>query len=372
MNSTSPAAAADWPAKNDGRQNRNSRAMDRLEQFREWYTELFRPWHSSCLPEELSLPGERFSRFEAEQMLRNARLGSSTNCEFGVFQILGLDEARRAARIWSPVTRLITWDVSLAFGLVEKQRQSGEIVSNLNVTRLVETLYAYFKSVGRPQTRETLRAKVERFIEENSLSDAEGISPIRLPVSVNVPLLDELRLIDKELQDRFVDMHGRPAGMHWIGLGLDEQLDDHRYGHSTPLNCRTFAGTGGDGDHYSFLVIDGAITETAPVVATVPGGGGKPSAVIAEALHDFLRMGCIKGYDELASVALSSDEQIMEFFTTGRDTSLDHDPAFDFLRDMLAYLRTRLNLVPWTDWQSIREAQRKYDGLLRHPPDVTF
>jgi len=253
--------------------------MDRLEQFREWYTELYRPWHASCLPEDLSLPGDRFSRFEAEQMLRHASLGDGVNCEFGVFQILELEEARRAAHIWSPATRLITWEVSLAFGLVEKQRQSGEIVSNLNVTRLVETLYAYFKSVGRSKTRESLRAKVERFIDENSLSDAEGISPVRLPVSVNAPLLDELRLVDRELQDRFVDINGRPATLHWIGLRLDEHLDDYRYGQSTPLNCRTFASTGGGGDHFSFLVIDGAITNASPIVATVPGAYDRPSAV---------------------------------------------------------------------------------------------
>src|SRR5438105_11585231 len=128
--------------------------MDRLEQFREWYTELWASYQTSCLPEELAFPDERFLAFDAERMLRDARLSHGTNCEFGVFQILGPDEARRAATIWSPVTRLVTQEVSLAFKLVERQRQSGEIVSGLNVARLVETLHAYFRCVGRPKTRE--------------------------------------------------------------------------------------------------------------------------------------------------------------------------------------------------------------------------
>src|SRR5690349_15291319 len=123
--------------------------MNSLEDFRDWYTGLWAPWQTSCLPEELSLPDERFLAFDAERMLRDARLSHGTNCEFGIFQILGPDEVRRAACIWSPVTRLVTQEVSLAFLLVERQRQKGEIVSALNKARLVETLGAYFRCVGR-------------------------------------------------------------------------------------------------------------------------------------------------------------------------------------------------------------------------------
>jgi hypothetical protein len=64
-------------------------------------------------------------------MLRDARLGDGTNCEFGVFEILGPDEVRRATCIWPPVTRLVTQEVSLAFMLVEGQRRLGENVSAL-------------------------------------------------------------------------------------------------------------------------------------------------------------------------------------------------------------------------------------------------
>src|SRR5262245_52830434 len=168
--------------------------MRRLEDFREWYTALWAPWQSSCLPEELAFPDERFLAFDADRMLRDAGLSHGTNCQFGVFQILGADEARRAASIWSPVTRLITQEVSLAFMLVERQREVGEIVSGHNAARLVETLYAYLRSVGRPKTRESLTKQVERYIQENSSPDAESISPTRLPVTVNVPLLDDLRV----------------------------------------------------------------------------------------------------------------------------------------------------------------------------------
>ena len=279
-------------------------SMRRLEDFREWYTALWAPWQTSCLPEELALPEGHYLMFDAERMLRDASLSAGTNCSFGVFGILGLDEARRAASVWSPITRLITHEVSLAFDLVEKQRTTGEIVSGHNVARLAETLYAYFRSIGLPRTRESLVEQIQKYVAEHSLPDADGISLTRLPVSVDVPLLDELRTVDEELRNRFVDFHSRPASLHCLGLGLDKNLDDHRYDHCTPLNCRTFAGTGGDGHHFSFLVINGAITESSPIVSTAPDSYGNPSAVIADSLHQFLRLGCVSGYDWLGWVFL--------------------------------------------------------------------
>lgn len=343
--------------------------MNRLEDFRDWYTALWAPWQSSCLPEELAFPDDRFLAFDAEQMLRDARLSH----EFGVFQILGADEARRAACIWSPITRLVTQEVSLAFMLVERQRESGEIVSGHNIARLVETLYAYFRSVGRPQSRESLQAQVEKYLREHSLANADSISPTRLPVSVNVPLLDELRRIDHEMRARFKDMHGRPASLPRLGLGLDKNLDDHRYGHCTPLNCRTFAGTGGDGHHFSFLVLDGAITESSPIVATAPDSYGNPSAVIADSLRQFLRLGCVSGYDALGWIFLhSDDDEIRKHFIVANDPTAEEFSHLTFERDMLTYLRQRLNLEPWTDWQASRAIQHKYQPLLRHPPDAIF
>jgi hypothetical protein len=257
--------------------------------------------------------------------------------------------------------------------LIERQRESGEIVSRHNVSRLVETLHDYFRCVGRPKTREKLTDQVERFIQEHSLPDAEGISPTRLPVTVDVPLLDELRVIDQEMRARFVDWHGRPASLHALGLGLDKNLDDHRYGHCTPLNCRTFAGTGGDGHHFSFLVIDGAITESSPIVATAPDSFGNPSAVIADSLHQFLRLGCINGYGPLGWAFLhSDDEKLSKHFISANDPSAEEFSHLTFQRDMLAYLRQRLNLEPWTDWQASRAIQHKYQPVLRHPPDAIF
>lgn len=343
--------------------------MKSMEEFRAWYTTMWAPWQTSCLPENLALPDGRYLAFDAERMLRDASLSAGTDCEFGVFAILGLDEARRATCIWSPVTRLVTQEVSLAFKLVEEQRQVGEIVSGHNVARLVETLYAYFRSVGRSRTRESLHGQVEKYLSENSHADADAISPIRLPVSVNVPLLGELRRVDEELRERFVDWHGRPASFSELGMGLDKELDDHRYDWCTPLNCRTFAGTGGDGHHFSFLVIDGEISESSPIVATAPDYCGR-STVVAESLGQFLRLGCVYGYGPIGSVLMGKDEELIEYFAPVANLAAVEFEYAPFKSGMLAYLRERMKLEPWTDWQALRATQEKYNGQLNLPPDV--
>lgn len=343
-----------------------------MEDLREWLTDLWRPWQTSCLPEELALPNERVSVLDANKMLRDARMGATCDLELGVFQILGVDEAHRAAPIWWPPTRLITEEVAIAFGLVEKQRQSGEIVSGHNVTRLVETLHAYFLSVGRPRSRDEISRQIDAFLGEHSLPDAEGMSPVRQAITVQLPLLDKLRAVETEVSAQFTDRHGRPESLDAVGLILDAHLDDHRYDHCTPLNCRTFAGTGGDGAHFSLLVQEGAITESSPVVVTAPDAFGMPSVAVAESLFDFLCLGCRKGYFGLGYVPHAPEQTLKEY--VGPDGEL---PVTDYIiddhqHDVMTCVRDRLGLKPWTDWRRFQATHSRYGPLLRYPPDAIF
>lgn len=347
-------------------------AVEYWERLREWLTDQWRPYQATCLPEELSFPDGKYLQIDATRMLRDARLNAACNFESGVFQILGQHEAQQAACIWSPVTRLITEEVSLAFCIVDRQRTQGEIVSERNKARLETTLRAYFKSMGRPQAPQEIRAKIDVFLAEKSLADAGAVSPVKLPVAINLPLLDELRKVNEEIQSRYKDYHGRPATLWEVGLGLDERLDDGRYGHCTPLNCRTFAGTGGDGHHFSLLVQDGQIDANSPVVATAPDNFGDPSRVIALSLYDFLCMGCLKGYDSLGHIFLRPEEEWSEYLLANDSQQVDEHIFNDCQREILGYMRERLKLTPWTDCAAVNEARKKYQALLQHPPDAIF
>src|SRR5438105_14541297 len=94
------------------------------------------------------LPAVKPNRFQREKMLRLARL--ATNCETasGIFDLIGLQYARRAARTWRPRGLLLMEDLSLAFEMVEHQRNRGILVEDDDVERLVELLYAFFPFVG--------------------------------------------------------------------------------------------------------------------------------------------------------------------------------------------------------------------------------
>lgn len=346
--------------------------MNRAEHLREWLTHQWRPWHTSCLPEELALPGDGALQFDAEKMLRDARLGSSCDLKLGVFQILGVEETHHAARLWWPPTWLISEEVSLAFRLVERQRLRGEIVSGHNIARLTETLFAYFKSMGRLRSREAIRGQIDAWLAKNALPDAESISPVRQPIVVELPLLDELRQIDKEVRARFTDWHGRPATLDCVGLILNEKLDDSRYDHCTPLNCRTFAHTGGDGAHFSLLVVDGAITEHSPIIATAPDCYENPSVVVAESLRQFLCVGCEKGYFSLGYTLHGTDSMIQEYFGPVGELPVAEYLIDDFQIQVLAYLKNRLKLEPYKDWRKIQQLQGELGPSLRHPPGAVI
>lgn len=57
---------------------------------------------------------------------------------------------------------------------------------------------------------------------------------------------------------------------------------------SDPINTTPFASTGVDGVHYSFLHVDGKITESSPVVNVLPMDFDEPFEIAGLDLHDFL------------------------------------------------------------------------------------
>ena len=338
----------------------------------DWITDLARPWHRSAIPRSLALPVIDCEAFRAGQMGRHASLSSSCGLLFGVFALLGEEEARRAARAWRPRTRLIMEEVSLAFHLVEEQRLIGEIVSRVNVKRLVATLDAYFASAGRRRSPTEVRRLVDLYLAEHSLPSAEIVSQVRRQIGVRLPLLSDLHLIDDEVSARFKGMHNRPASLGEIGLILDKQLDDSRYKHCTPLNCRTFANTGGDGAHFSLLVQDDAITETSPVVVTAPEASGMPSIVIAASLFDFLCLGSEKGYFGLGHVSHNCNNTLTEY--VGPEGAL---PASEYLLEpyhyeIRDYFCRRLGLRPWVNIEPFIELQSLFAPRLQYPPGALF
>jgi hypothetical protein len=215
------------------------------------------------------------------------------------------------------------------------------------------------------------------------------------PIRADLPLLKELRRINAEMGRLFPrqrmdpslrvlfqeSAEGRRAlklietsGLYQLGLILDEEIDQSRADWCTPINCRTFARSGGE-SHFSLLIQDGTITENAPVVLTDFDNGGK-SLVVGETLFDFLCFGSRRGYSRLEQLAYFP-KQALEAYTNPRwKAPAEDDPLAKIFRissherRLLAFLKASLGLKPWTDPRRFHQLQAKYSRLLELPADM--
>ncbi|MEL6554915.1 MAG: hypothetical protein AAFQ63_15835 [Cyanobacteria bacterium J06621_11] len=86
-----------------------------------------------------------------------------------------------------------------------------------------------------------------------------------------------------------------------VGLRLEVPEKPWQY-YCTPKNTRTFASTGRDGVHYSFLEVRSL--HYSPIVMTVPMSFDNPNIVVAETLHEFLCLGCRASYLSLEMLSV--------------------------------------------------------------------
>lgn len=335
-----------------------------------WMTDTLRPLYPSQLPEELRLPAIPMEIFHRGAMKRAATLAVSERVPFDIFQVIGLGHAAKAAGAWRPRHQYLMEEISLAFHLVEKQRARAILVEPQHVDRLVELLVQYFRYVGEPLANAEVHAMVRGYLEANSAPDAVLEEEANRPIRVDHPLLDELRALDEEIRQTMRTKYG-PASLYDVGLILGE-LDDGRYDSWTPLNCRTFACTGGDGTHFSLMVVNGAITADSPVVLTNPVGGDG-SQIVGENLFDFLCLGCRRGYFSMDQLSTSYPETLITEYANPNWKPKEGIGSGDlngYNPEILGFLEKRLGLAPWSGPDRYFTLQDKYLDKLVLPPDA--
>lgn len=194
-------------------------------------------------------------------------------------------------------------------------------------------------------------------------------------VSIHHPLLDALREFDAEATRRFPTDYDNGLGQ--MGMLLHSKLEN-RGTWCTPKNSLTFASTGGDGVHFSFIVQDDKITENSPVIVTVPGNYNGPefaNHIVAGNLRNFLRFGLHRGYFALEQLAYYRDLTLEVY------SSSDWQPTEDWHYRVGYYLEQdeqrvrdalveRFNLTPLSYTVPEFDAlQNKYKPLLNYPAD---
>lgn len=142
-----------------------------------------------------------------------------------------------------------------------------------------------------------------------------------------------------------------------LGLLFNSRLTGPAYD-QTPRNCVTFAGTGGDGVHYSFLLFGHAPADASPIVMTVPMAE-EPNRVLGRNLRHFLGLGLHSGYFML--------EQLQYDFA-GTVAALDrHELDYREPEEAraLATIAEALQVAGWSDHASeLARLEAEYAGEL--------
>ena len=154
------------------------------------------------------------------------------------------------------------------------------------------------------------------------------------------------------------------AGDGWIStfepIGLILMAPPKHGGYwCTPRNSIAFAGTGGDGVHYSFVTMPDTPLDSSPIVMTVPMSD-YPNIIVGADLREFLALGCRFGYFSLEQLAYDFDNTTDLLLT--RDFDSDATPAD---RSLLTRLSDAFAVKPWDDPAARLETlAAQYEHLL--------
>lgn len=151
-----------------------------MEWFAEKLTDLYRPWYHDGLPEGLEFGEIHAWRFARGSMTRSARMAVAMDITFGIFRLLGIEYAQRAAQAWRPHERLLMEDLSCAFQPIWDRAAADQSVPRIHKDRLAFLLIRYLAYVKTPWPQEQIDDAIERFIAdcprgmEDEHTDNEG------------------------------------------------------------------------------------------------------------------------------------------------------------------------------------------------------
>jgi len=128
----------------------------------------------------------------------------------------------------------------------------------------------------------------------------------------------------------------------------------------TPTNVVTFASTGGDGVHYSYLKDFDSFNGTLPIIMTLPCAD-ENNVVIAESFEEFFDLGYYVGWFSLEQLVYQEERAIGYF-------SKPDEEQRDYVESRLAYLREALQIRPVPpDMARLSKLRKQYFDLLRIP-----
>jgi len=131
-------------------------------------------------------------------------------------------------------------------------------------------------------------------------------------IDVKLPLLDALWELDPIIRERFPGEFYNGIEVLGIRFSPSNQLVYGDY-FCTPKNSVAFAWSGGDGEHYSFVVRDNLVDESSPVILTAPANSLDENHLLAENFRDFLCLGLRRGFFGLGQFAYAPEEALAAY-----------------------------------------------------------
>jgi hypothetical protein len=139
-----------------------------------------------------------------------------------------------------------------------------------------------------------------------------------------------------------------------------EMLPAKDYYWCTPTNVLTFAITGGDGVHYSYLSGTEFTGEKRPIVMTLPCADGQ-NVIVADSFEEFFNLGFFVGWFSLEQLIYQPNEAV-EYFAR-------HDEGLQsYAGTRMEFLREALGIRPVPpSLDRLRSLKQEYYELLNIP-----
>lgn len=184
-------------------------------------------------------------------------------------------------------------------------------------------------------------------------------------ITFDLPLLARLYDLNAEIAIKFPSR--ADPGIGQMGLLLNHRFERGGYW-CTPINSLSFGSTGGDGAHFSFLILNNEITDNTPVIISVPDNFGCPenaNVVLSRNFVDFVRLGLHCGYFSMAQFAFDAEDALKHYSRTDWEDSGSWFPS-DNHRVVAEFIATRLNLKRLAySSDEFAELQAQFKPLLR-------
>lgn len=191
-------------------------------------------------------------------------------------------------------------------------------------------------------------------------------------VTIKLPLYRQFLKIGQEIgQASNQDFCGEFDSLDIIFSPLTE-LSNFRY-YCTPLNSLSFARTGVDGEHFSFLVVDGIVNDRSPIVVTAPMGlEGSQNAIVSQNFRVFLQLWIRFGGFPLVDLAFRQ-KHALQVYTDAHWQP--NESEITYRQDLnhkavLASVAAKLDLCPHVyTLKTFQSLQQRYIPLLQMPPE---